>query len=321
MMNTPVILIIFRRPDLTEQVLRCIERARPAKLFVVADGPREGHPEDVEQVLAARALIDTIDWPCEVYRNFSDINLGCGLRPATGISWAFEHVDRAIILEDDCVPDDSFFRFCDELLERFEDDERVMQISGNNFQFGHKRGEASYYFSRFGICWGWATWRRAWKHFDFELKGWGELRDRNWLEAHLGDAVAGEIFREIFESAHKSHGRVDYWDYQWTFACWTQNGLSISPNCTLVTNLGCRPDGTHTKSANSKIARLATEAMDFPIRHPNFVMPEYEADHVFCQNLAAGRKRKPGLSYKRVRSRVSAMLPQTLKKFLRSRSW
>jgi hypothetical protein len=317
-MNTPVVLIIFRRPDLTEQVLDRIARARPKQLFVVADGPRAGNAEDLENCQATRAVIDRIDWDCEVHKKFSDTNLGCGAGPATGISWAFEHVDQAIILEDDCIPDDSFFPFCEELLERYKDDERVMQVSGNNFQFGLTRGDYSYYFSRFGICWGWATWKRAWRHFDLEIKGWDALRQEQWLDAMLGNPAAAEIFHDIFERAYRAGGDVDYWDYQWTLACWAQSGLSISPNATLVTNLGCREDGTHTKDSKSRIAQLSIEPLDFPLRHPPFIMPNYEADRFFADNLVASRRKRPKSPYRKLRSFASRVLPDDLKKRLRS---
>jgi hypothetical protein len=146
-LNVPVLLIIFNRLESTKKVFREIAKAKPRQLFVAADGPRPNHPEDIEKCRLTRAVIDEVDWECDVHKNYSDVNLGCGQRPATGISWVFEHEERAIILEDDCVPHLTFFRFCEELLERFHDDERVMQICGNNFQFGRKRTRYSYFFS------------------------------------------------------------------------------------------------------------------------------------------------------------------------------
>ncbi len=175
-MRTAVALIIFNRPDTTARVFREIATARPPKLFVSADGPRTGHPEDAERCDAARAVVDRVDWDCDVLRNYLEVNLGCGRRPATGISWILEHVDEAIILEDDCVPDPTFFRFCEELLERFREDRRVMHIAGNNFQFGRKRGPFSYFFSSHNISHGWASCRRAWQHFDMGAKLWSALR-------------------------------------------------------------------------------------------------------------------------------------------------
>jgi len=175
MLRTPVVLIIFNRPPTTERVFAEIAKARPQKLFVVADGPRPERSGEAEKCAAARAVIDRVDWECEVLRNYAEVNLGCRQRPPTGISWVFEQVAEAIILKDDCVPHPTFFRFCEELLEKYREDERVMHISGSNFQPGYTRGPFSYYFSRFNPIWGWASWRRAWQHYDLNMKLWAEL--------------------------------------------------------------------------------------------------------------------------------------------------
>lgn len=169
-MSTPIALIIFNRPDLTIRVFSKIARAKPKTLFVIADGPRSDHPGDIKKCAEARSIIESVDWDCTVHKNYSDINLGCGRRLASGISWVFEKVEEAIILEDDCLPHPTFFRFCKELLERYRDDERIMQINGQNFQHKSMRTSYSYLFSYSNNCWGWATWRRAWQHFDMEMR-------------------------------------------------------------------------------------------------------------------------------------------------------
>ena len=174
-LTTPVAFLIFNRPDTTARVFEAIRQAKPPKLLVVADGPRPDRPDDVEKCKAARAIIDRVDWACEVLTNYSDLNLGCGKRPATGITWVFEQVEEAIIFEDDCLPHPSFFRFCEELLNYYRHDERIMVISGNNFQFGRNRTDDSYYFSRYNHIWGWASWRRAWEYFDYDLKLWPKI--------------------------------------------------------------------------------------------------------------------------------------------------
>src|SRR6185369_14461868 len=165
-LTTPVAFIIFNRPDTTEKVFAEIARARPPKLLVIADGPRAGRAGEADRCAATRAIIDRVDWDCKVLTNYSDVNLGCKNRVASGIDWVFEQVPEAIILEDDCLPDPTFFRFCEELLIRYREDERISQICGANFQFGRKRSNDSYYFSRYNHIWGWASWRRAWQHYD-----------------------------------------------------------------------------------------------------------------------------------------------------------
>ena len=288
-LETPVAFIIFNRPDTTERVFAEIAKARPTKLFVIADGPRADRPGEAEKCAAARAVIDRVDWECEVLRNYADVNLGCRQRPPTGISWVFEQVAEAIILEDDCVPQPTFFRFCEELLEKYRDDERVMHIGGSNFQLGHIRGPFSYYFSRYNPIWGWATWRRAWQHYDVAMKLWPELRDTSWLLDIQGDPRAAETLRNIFDRTYA--GLTDTWDHQWNYTCWTQNGLAILPNINLVCNIGFGDDSTHLKSASNRLAYLPTQDMVFPLQHPPYVVRDTEADQLFMEQYVPHNQR------------------------------
>jgi hypothetical protein len=270
--------------------------------LVIADGPRADRPGEPEKCAAARAVVENIDWDCEVLRNFSEVNLGCGTRPASGISWVFQNVEEAIILEDDCLPHPAFFRFCDELLERYRDDERVMMISGNNFQDGEKRTSDSYYFSRYAHTWGWATWRRAWQLYDFEIMSWPELRETNWLLDMLGDEQSAAFWRDTFDSLGKS---PDIWDYQWTFACWAQNGLAILPNGNLVSNIGWGEEATHTRDRNNPAANLPTESLQFPLDHPAYMVRNRQADDYTFRKHFGGTT--PTLS-RRVRGRVARLV-------------
>jgi hypothetical protein len=284
-MKTPVALIIFNRPDTTEKVFESIRQAQPPKLFVIADGPRQDKATDVQQCAAARAIIDRVDWKCEVMTNYSDTNLGCKLRPATGIDWVFQQVEAAIILEDDCLPDSTFFTFCDEMLERYRHDTRIMAIAGSNFQFGRKRTTDSYYFSRFPHCWGWATWRRAWQYFDLEMKLWATVRDGNWLQDILNNDAEIKFWQKNFQGIYdRSIDTV--WDYQWTFACWIQNCLTILPNVNLTSNIGFGVDATHT-TIDSKLANMPVEAMTIPLQHPQFVIHDSVSDRYTNENIFA----------------------------------
>ncbi len=161
-LKTTIAFLIFNRPDATERVFEEIGKAKPPMLLVIADGPRAQVPEDAEKCAASRAIIEQADWDCRIVKNYSDINMGCRNRVSSGLNWVFDTVEKAIILEDDCLPSPSFFRFCQELLTYYQDDVRVMTINGTNWQLGWKIGDGSYYFSRFNLIWGWATWRRAW---------------------------------------------------------------------------------------------------------------------------------------------------------------
>lgn len=284
-MKTPVALFLFNRPELTRRVFDAIAAARPRQLFLVADGPRD--QTERHRCDAARAVTECIDWPCEVRRDFADANLGCRRRMAGGIDWVFAQVERAILLEDDCVPDPSFFPFCEQLLDRYALDERVMMISGDNFQFGVSRTDASYYFSKITHVWGWGTWRRAWRHYDVTMRDWPAVRDSPWLEAHLGDRAVAAVFRRIFDNVHA--GRVDTWDSQWTYAVWRQGGLTALPSGNLVTNVGFGADATHTKADQSIYSRLPTVPMRFPLRHPEEVEPHAEADAFSLRQLVGSK--------------------------------
>jgi len=280
--KTPVAFFIFNRPQTTEAVFAEIARIRPQQLLVIADGPRAGHPDDAEKCSATRSIINRADWGCEVVTHYAETNLGCKRRVSTGLDWVFNQVEEAIVLEDDCLPHPTFFRFCEELLERYRDDRRVMHISGYNFQLGHRRLSASYYFSRYSHVWGWATWRRAWKFYDVEMNLWPDFRDDHRLKDVLGDPGAIASWTRFFQSAYE--GKISTWDIQWLFACWAQNGLSILPNTNLVSNIGQGTDATHTAGKNW-FTSLPPASLDLPIQHPRFVVPDTVADRFTQQTM------------------------------------
>ena len=275
-LKTPVVFLTFNRPDTTKKVFEVIRQVKPSQLRVVADGARKDKPGEVEKCAAVRNIIDTVDWDCEVLTNYSDINLGCKQRVSSGLDWAFSLIDRAIILEDDCLPNISFFRFCEELLEKYKDDTRIMAISGDNFQFGRKRTEDSYYFSIYNHCWGWATWRRAWQYYDIEMKLWSKIKQEGWLKDILINPCAIKYWHNKFQKAYEH--KIDTWDFQWTFACWLQSGLTILPNINLVSNIGFSSEGTHHKNSKNLLANMATEKLQFPLKHPSFLIRNQEAD-------------------------------------------
>ena len=274
-LKTPVAFLIFNRPDTTKQVFKEIRRARPPQLLVVADGPRSNNLEDSDKCEEARAIIDGVDWTCEVITNYSDVNLGCKQRVSSGLDWVFNNVNEAIILEDDCLPDPSFFRYCEELLEKYRTNEKVMMISGDNFQFGHNLSQYSYYFSRYTHIWGWASWSCAWKHYDVNMKMWPTVRDGKMLHDGLGNKRDASYWKRLFDTVYK--GEINTWDYQWTFACWVQNGLTILPSVNLISNIGFSNDATHTLS-NSPFSNMETVQTELPLRHPPFVSHNVKAD-------------------------------------------
>ncbi len=240
-----VIFLIFNRPELTARVFATIRQARPQRLFVVADGPRPERQGEAELVAAARAVTEKIDWPCDVIRDYSNVNLGCGKRVSSGITKAFESIEDAIILEDDCLPNASFYSYCSQLLKRYASDSRVMCISGNNFQNGVRRGDGSYYFSKYPHCWGWATWRRAWQHFSIDLSFWPKVRNSGLLRSACPEEHERTYWSNIFDRTQA--GKIDTWAYPWVLCVWLQSGLTVLPNMNLVSNIGFGADATHTR--------------------------------------------------------------------------
>ncbi len=284
----PVALIIFNRASTTRKVLEVLRQVRPQTLFVIADGPRAGVPDDEKLCSEARAVIDEIDWPCDVRRRFLDANLGCGHSPAQGLDWVFSQVEVCIILEDDCAPDVSFFPFCQEMLERYQHDRRIMMISGNNHLLGRKAIPDSYLYSINTQTHGWATWRRAWAEYDFFMSDWPALRSLEWLANHLGNREYAKWWLKVFDRAYqeaKSNPRCSYWDFQWTYACWKNHALNVIPCSNLVTNLGYGDNATHPTPLDHPLANLSVGAMRFPLKHPAAMIQDYEADRILSETV------------------------------------
>jgi hypothetical protein len=273
--DTPIVLLIYRRPAETARVLASLAAARPPHLIIVADGPRAGRPGEAQAVAAARAAAEAVSWPCAVTRIYAETNMGLRSRVESGLHAAFALAERAIILEDDCVPSPSLFPFCAELLERYADDERVMAISGDNFQ-GGLRGPASYRFSRYPHCWGWATWQRAWRRYDGAMADWPRLRAGLWLQGLLGNRRAARYWRAIFDQVYA--GQIDSWAYRWTYSCWRYGGLTALPARNLVSNIGFGAGATHTGAASSPFAALPAHELRFPLAHPPVVAADARAD-------------------------------------------
>jgi hypothetical protein len=268
MLDVPVVMIVFRRPEHTRRVLSAIRGARPRRLLVIADGASAERPGEGEKCAAARAVVDEmVDWPCEVLKNYSEVNLGVEGRFYSGFQWVFAQCESAIILEDDEVPHESFFGFCQEMLERYREDERVFAVNGANFIADRYSCAESYYFSRYFHCWGFATWRRAWSQYDLRVSRWREVRGTNWL-LKLCDGRGDEAAHhaENFERVHR--GEIRTWDYQITFAMWLRGALAITPSVNLVSNIGFGGDSLHYKDADHPFANMGTGAVARPLRHP-----------------------------------------------------
>ncbi|WP_188316193.1 nucleotide-diphospho-sugar transferase [Chitinophaga agrisoli] len=277
--QSPVLLLTFNRPDLALQVFRQVQAVKPARLYIAADGPRPGVAADQDLCAAARRIYDNINWPCQVHKLFNLQNKGCKIAVAEAITWFFEQEEEGIILEDDCLPANDFFYFCDAMLMRYRDDTRMMNITGTNLQMGQQRGRGSYYFSEYSHIWGWASWRRAWQHYDVHLAGHEAAEVGRQLRHIFTDRflVAGWV--DIFKRLQR--GGIDSWDYQFNFTTFFQHGLCITPNVNLVSNLGFRADATHTYHSWKDHAALPTGVLPRPLVHPDLVIPEKDADYFF----------------------------------------
>jgi hypothetical protein len=284
--RAPVVIFTFARPDTTAQVMEAIREAKPRRLLLVADGPRDEVPGEAERCEETRSVVDRVDWDCEVSTNFADRNLGPKERVESGLSWAFGLEEEAIVLEDDTLPHPSFFPFCDKLLERYRDDERILSIGGSNFQFDGRASADSYYFSRYPHIWGWAGWRRAWDLNDPEMTRWPELRESGWLDGLIDAPHAAGYWSFQLDLTYRERHT---WDYGWLFSGWVNGGLHAVPNVNLVSNLGFREDSTHTRPDQGEfLAELPTRELPFPLVHPDRVERNVAADDFSERALYSG---------------------------------
>ena len=279
-LQTPVALVVFNRPDTTRRVFAAVREARPVKLLLIADGPRLDRPGEAELCDEVRGIVTAVDWPCEVHTNFSGPNLGCHPRVISGYDWVFSLVEEAILLEDDTLPDPTFFRFCQEMLERFRGDSRIAAVTGTNYvQDESSTIRDSYLFCIFGSLWGWATWRERWQEYDRHMEHWADLRETQALSRIFDDARTARWWTEIFDRA-KEQGNRAAWDYLWQYTNLFRHRLTIVPNVNLVQNLGFGAQATHTKNENKRLMP-AMRQMQFPLRHPAAVIWDRRFDREF----------------------------------------
>lgn len=273
MMQTPVLLLVFNRPAQSLRVLEQIRQQQPRQLFIAADGPRVSRPGEEALCKETRErLLAAIDWNCDVRTLFRDDNLGCGRAVSGAISWFFEAVEEGIILEDDCVPDASFFGYCTSLLSYYREQPQVMHIGGSNFQQGRVRGDGSYYFSRYSHVWGWATWRRAWQHYDYTLHLYRESP-----VSDLNPSLRGAL-RAIYQR------RIDTWDIQWFMSVWFSGGWAITPNVSLIKNIGYGNGATHTRRVPSWFKKIRYGSLPLVV-HPQELAVDEAADHFTATTL------------------------------------
>ena len=273
--ETPILFIIFNRPDPSAKVFEKIKAVKPKFLYVAADGPREGNDNDkVKCEKVRKYVLDNIDWDCEIKTLFQEKNLGCGKGVSTAITWFFKNEEEGIVLEDDCVPSLSFFTFCSTLLEKYRHNDNIYVIGGSNFQKG-KRGKASYYFSAHGHMWGCASWRRAWEKYNLSMEAYDYQEFNKCLKKYFSTKKEREYWLKIFDMMKKNLN--DTWDYQWIFTQWLNNAINIIPNVNMIENIGFNEDGTHTTWAIPGTSDRASYNIA-EIVHPNKIKINRKAD-------------------------------------------
>jgi len=273
--KSPVLLNIFNRPDTTRRVFEKIREGRPGKLYVAADGPRPDRKGEDALCEENRSVIN-VDWDCEVHLLYRPENLGCKMGMSGAVKWFFQNEEEGIVLEDDCLPGESFFEFCDTLLEKYRYDTRVAHIAGTRMANDRKFGDATYYFSKYTYIWGWASWRRVWENYDENL-----LLMDGFVQEDLFKYVYGR--KKVTDRLAKTLNMVktnaiDTWDFQYAFMNFWNNSLCICPNINLISNIGFDPRATHTKDKNNKFANIPVETFS-EIKHPKYFVPILDADY------------------------------------------
>jgi len=273
----PILFMIFNRPEKTRAVFETIRAAKPARLYVAADGPRAGNANDQEKCAPTRAVVDMVDWDCQVHKLYREENLGCRRAVSEAITWFFENEPEGIILEDDIITDPGFFQFAGEMLERYRDDERVMSITACNFLPADHEYEASYYFSAFNHVWGWASWRRAWDFYDRELADLDTRQTRKMI----GDVCSVPGFADYWLQRFRKvrDGKIDTWDYSWLYTQWKHGGLTVTGSVNMVHNIGFDEEATHTAKPDSPLAELVANSIPTPLVHPERIAQHKDADH------------------------------------------
>ncbi|MBO5334272.1 MAG: glycosyltransferase family 2 protein [Clostridia bacterium] len=288
LVDIPVALIFFNRDDTLKSVFEQVRKAKPSKLFLIQDGARENREDDIEGIAACRKVVENVDWECEIFKNYSEENLGCGRRVSSGISWVFESVDRAIILEDDCVIEPTFINFCDELLEKYKDDERVAMISALNHFVDWDCGDNSYFFAKTGAIAAWATWKRVWDNFDFTIKYYNDDYVKKVIKSSFNHKYAANArmknWQSIYERGQKGE-KIRYWGPQFGFLKYRTTALSIVPSHTLSSNVGVGPKATFSGMGAEFMKKSMrpwffqkTRPMEFPLKHPVTILPDCEYD-------------------------------------------
>lgn len=310
--KSPVLFVIFNRPQSTQAVFDGIRAAKPKRLYVAADGPRADKPEERLLCEQTRSIIEQVDWDCAVFTLFQESNLGCKDAVSSAIDWLFSNETQGIILEDDCLPNQDFFYFCDTMLEKYKDDTRIRHIGGSNLQFGKVWGQASYYFSSLTHVWGWASWKRVWKDYDKDLKQYSEELAKAKLSAIFGEPLIVQTWLRIFNELKQ--GKITTWDYQYALINMLNDGLSVIPNANLISNIGFNQQATHTFDGDNPYADIPLQTLTEPIVFATVVAATKQADYdTLYRDFALGSRLEQMRKDKTLRRRIKRFLKNIFK--------
>lgn len=279
-LTAPVLIIAFNRPDLTRLVFDEVRKAKPPHLFLAVNAPR--NPEEEILGRQIKSLLDLVDWDCQIHTLYPEKNTGHTWGPINAINWVFEHSETAIVLEDDCVPNQSFFRYSQELLERYKNDQRVFSIGGGVHLNPMPKQKYSYWFSPLTSTWGWAGWRRSWNKVDFEMTEWPKYREGRWIAQKIGNKYIAAKYKKGIDKAYQTRHTADFvgWDYIYNFIMLKEGGVDARPSVNLVSNVGFREDASHTKE-KTPYADFPTKELGFPLKHPPVIKPQVSMEIEF----------------------------------------
>ena len=280
-LHTPILLLVFNRPGITQRTFETIRQARPLRLYVACDGPRSNSPDDAEKVQKVHQITTNVDWECDLKTHFLSHNMGCSHAVSNAISWFFENEEQGIILEDDCLPSRTFFGFAETLLNLYKDDPRIAMITGYNSMGERLSAQHDYIFSCCGGIWGWASWRRAWQHFDSTMEGFNEFISSDLLESQMGRRLSKRRRKILIDAFRKiSLKEIDSWAYPWAYARHKHQSLTCVPTVNLIENIGFGSDATHLKAIRSRHDSYRREIL-LPLRFNESVIPDLIYDEHF----------------------------------------
>ena len=284
MYKVPILLLVFKIPKNIKKILKILEKIKPYKIYISADGPRQYNIDDRKLCDQTKNLFNKLNWKCLIKRNYLKSNLGCKEAVSKGISWFFKNEKSGIILEDDCIPNLDFFKFCQLNLKRYKDVKKIGCITGNNFQKKIDK-KKTYYFSRYPHCWGWATWSRAWKAYDKDISFWPSYKKTDNWKNYFKNNIEQKYWTKIFNNIHDN--KIDSWAYPWSLCLWKNKMLTITPSVNLVKNIGFGKEATHTITDYDD-QQYETNKLPKKWIHPNEIIPNFRNDELIFRNHIKG---------------------------------